>query len=162
MEGSATFDKTRTYRYDLWRHWDMAKPGICWVMLNPSTADEHKLDPTITRCLKYSQAWGYGWLSVANLFAYRSTDPDAMFAKHAEGFDIRGPRNRSHVAKQMAAADAVVFAWGGKAKKFKDVIAQTGLDAGKAGKSPMALKVNGDGSPAHPLYLRGDLVPFLY
>jgi hypothetical protein len=30
----------------------------------------------------------------------------------------------------------------------------------RAGKTPHALKLNGDGSPAHPLYLRGDLRPF--
>ena len=162
MESAATFDKTKQYRYDLWRCWDATKAGICWVMLNPSTADEFKLDPTVTRCLNYSKAWDYGWMSVANLFSYRSTDPDVMFRKAKEGFDIRGPENREHVAEQMEQAQSVVFAWGGKARGFPNVIAETVLDARLAGKTPLALKILKDGSPAHPLYLRADLEPLRY
>jgi hypothetical protein len=30
----------------------------------------------------------------------------------------------------------------------------------RVGEAPHALKLNRDGSPAHPLYLRGDLIPF--
>lgn len=37
------------YRYRLWRIWDRALPMVCWVMLNPSTADATEDDPTIGR-----------------------------------------------------------------------------------------------------------------
>ena len=35
------------YRYALGRCWDPALPRICWIMLNPSTADGTQDDPTL-------------------------------------------------------------------------------------------------------------------
>ena len=28
-------------------------------MLNPSTADEHVLDPTVKKCVKWAKQWGF-------------------------------------------------------------------------------------------------------
>lgn len=44
------------------------------VWLNPSTTDEIKNDPTVTQCLNYARAWGYGGLLIMNTFAFRATD----------------------------------------------------------------------------------------
>jgi hypothetical protein len=71
----AAFSACRRYRYRLWRMWDR-RPHCCFVMLNPSTADELANDPTVERCERRARAWGYGGLEVANVFAWRSTDPD--------------------------------------------------------------------------------------
>ena len=49
-------------------------------MLNPSTADEVRLDPSCTRARVYAERWGFGGLIVTNLFAWRATDPDEMKA----------------------------------------------------------------------------------
>ncbi len=43
-------------------------------MLNPSTADEQRNDPTIRRCIEFARAWQFGSVEVVNLFAYRTTD----------------------------------------------------------------------------------------
>ena len=73
----AVFNPGRTHRYLLWRIDNtMASGGmICWVLLNPSTADETKNDPTVERCVRRSCRLGYRIVVVANAFALRSTDP---------------------------------------------------------------------------------------
>ena len=44
-------------------------------MLNPSTADHQKDDPTIQRIIKFTRSWNYGGLVVVNVFPYRSPSP---------------------------------------------------------------------------------------
>lgn len=46
-----------------------------FIGLNPSTADETQDDPTVRRCIRYAQSWGYGALYMTNIFAFRATDP---------------------------------------------------------------------------------------
>ena len=44
----ACFSNDRIYRYSLWRRWDNG-PTLNFICLNPSTADETRNDPTVTR-----------------------------------------------------------------------------------------------------------------
>ena len=74
----ADFDPTGVYRYSLWREWDARAPAVAFVMLNPSTADAGKDDPTIRRCASFARSWGYGSLEVVNLFAYRASEPKRL------------------------------------------------------------------------------------
>ena len=80
MKKDAQLSTCRKYRYALWRTWDEAKPQVMIIGLNPSTADETKDDPTITRCINFAKAWGYGGVCMANLFAYRATAPSDVKA----------------------------------------------------------------------------------
>ena len=57
---SATFSEDELYRYSLRRVWNPDRNLCAFIMLNPSTADENVLDPTVRRCYNYAQAWGYG------------------------------------------------------------------------------------------------------
>ena len=63
----ATFSPCRRWRYLLWRQWDAAKPVANFLMLNPSTADEVKLDPTCSRARNYAEKWGYGEIGRAHV-----------------------------------------------------------------------------------------------
>src|SRR5712664_2208515 len=72
---SAGFSCCGLYRYWLRRHWDAELPPVCFVMLNPSTADAERDDPTIRRCCGFSRRWGYGGIVVVNLYAFRTSDP---------------------------------------------------------------------------------------
>lgn len=149
LDGEAVFDETRRYRYWLAREW-LYGDGICvFVMLNPSTADEHALDPTVRRCVGYAKRWGFKRLEVLNLFAWRSTDPRVLPTLD----DPVGPENLNWIAEVTSRAETklVVCAWGkdgairGQGDRVKDELKTIGVEA-------WCLGLNGDGSPVHPLY----------
>jgi hypothetical protein len=73
---SAVISPCGLYRYRLTRTWDAVRWSAAFVMLNPSTADAVDDDPTIKRCVGFAKRWGCGGIVVANLFAFRSADPD--------------------------------------------------------------------------------------
>lgn len=144
----ATFSPCRRYRYTLWRRWNAERPACMFLMLNPSTADEIDNDPTVERCQRRAVAMGYGGLVVCNIFAYRSTDPGALY----DLGDPVGPGNDAAIVEQAKAAGLVVCGWGthgalhGRGNAVLDLLRGAGI-------TPHALQVNGDGSPKHPLYV---------
>ncbi|MGG7580997.1 DUF1643 domain-containing protein [Rhizobium sp. Nf11,1] len=92
MDMSAVIDGA--YRYELRRTWDKAKPILPCCMLNPSTADHEKNDPTIRRLIEFATNWGYGGLVVVNLFAFRSPSPKDLPADLDRAI---GPKNNEYV-----------------------------------------------------------------
>ena len=152
-QAGATFDETRFYRYRLWRVWDNKHPKLAWLMLNPSTADEQVLDRTMRQCVRYTQRWGFGGLEVVNLFAMRSTDPDAM---KAFAGDSVGPDNDAHILQVADDCGSVVCAWGtdGKHRNREGVVKEL---LAKSDARLMCLGRNSDGTPKHPLYLAASL-----
>lgn len=152
MISSAVLSNCRTYRYNLWRIWDDDLPVCNFVMLNPSTADESEDDTTIRRCIGYARSWGYGSIIVSNLFALRATDPKDLRVSP----DPVGPENDAVLTLCAQESDIVICAWSNHGSIKKRSTAVRGLLEGY----PLHyLKMNGTGEPAHPLYLRGDLVP---
>lgn len=150
----ATFSPCREYRYRLWRRWDASRPSVCWVMLNPSTADEETNDPTVERCSRRALSWGYGAIEVVNLFALRSTDPKYL-ARHA---DPVGPGNDEAILAAARGAGLVICAWGehGNLGRRGRTVSSLLADAGLAAH---ALKLSKSGQPCHPLYLPYSLQP---
>jgi hypothetical protein len=53
---------------------------VAFIGLNPSTADETTDDPTVRRCVGFAKRWGYDRMVMLNAFAYRATDPKALYA----------------------------------------------------------------------------------
>ena len=156
-ESGAKFSACRRWRYLLWRRWDESKPVANFLMLNPSTADELKLDPSCTRARVYAEKWGYGALIVTNLFAWRATDPDDMKAAK----DPVGKGNDAAILRAAREAAIVVCAWGnhgaheGRSTKVVELLRNGGVNL-------FLLKKNACGEPAHPLYLPGNLKPVSY
>lgn len=88
LRSDVVFSDCRKYRFALWRVWDDSLPRVMFIGLNPSTADESDDDPTLIRCIRYAKSWGYGGICMANLFAFRATDPKVMLsAKDPVGAD---------------------------------------------------------------------------
>ena len=149
----AAFSRCRRWRYLLWRKWSEG-PIANFLMLNPSTADELKLDPSCTRARLYAEAWGFGALVVTNLFGWRATDPDDM--KAAE--DPVGSGNDHAILDAARRSALVVCAWGNHGAHLdRSAVVLSRLR--KAKLELHALRLNGNGEPAHPLYLPSSLKP---
>lgn len=103
------------YRYELKRAWDgntSLNGGVCWIMLNPSTADATKDDPTIRKCIGFTERLGHKSLTVVNLFAYRATDPKQLDVQREAGVDIVGPSNSTFIYNAAMRASLIICAWG--------------------------------------------------
>jgi hypothetical protein len=126
-------------------------------MLNPSTADESTNDPTIARCEQRARLWGYGGVTVTNLFAFCSTEPSVLY----RAVDPVGPENDAYLRAAALAAKPVICAWGvhGKLLGRSAVVLSLLEDAGIA---PYCLARTRDGEPGHPLYLGYDSTPVVY
>lgn len=140
------------YRYLLWRRWADAD-SVLFVMLNPSTADATRDDPTIRRCHRLARAWGFGAVEIANLFAFRATDPRDLARAEAPV----GPDNDAILVDAAGRAAAVVVAWGVHgALGGRDVAVHRLLR--RALRRPLlCLGTTRSGAPRHPLYLRRDV-----
>ncbi len=145
------------YRYALRRVWDASLGSVLFVMMNPSTADPFVDDPTVAKCQRYARAWGYGTLWVGNTFAYRATNQKHLM----QVADPVGPQNDEWLLKMAAQAGIIVLAYG---KPHKN-LCQRGRDVAAllrgAGHELHVLKLCNDGTPSHPLYLKGTLRPIL-
>lgn len=144
---SAILSDDGRYRFVLGRTWLGGIGGVVWIMLNPSTADAEQDDPTIRRCIRFSQAWDFHRLWVANLYPLRSTDP-----KGIRDFDDVAAlaENDSYLTGLVMDADEVVFAWGANAPTTRE---QEVIELVSHICTPVHLGLTKDGHPRHPLYL---------
>jgi len=91
-------------------------------------------------------------MQTGNLFAYRSTDPAAL----RQVKNPVGRRNDQWLEYLSQHAELVIAAWGNDGNLYKrDSILQQNIP------DLYCLKVNKNGQPAHPLYLKRSLKPFL-
>lgn len=162
------------YRYDLTRDWHtpmeiqartlsghLSVDLVLWIMLNPSKAagvdpETGKLvnDPTLRKCIGFTQRMGFRRLVLCNLFALRSTDPSALLT-HA---DPVGPKNDLYLTKLAEAAACIVVGWGAFEPKFlAPRVAQVRALLGS--RPLLCLGANADGSPGHPLFIKYEAAP---
>ena len=154
---SAIISPDGKYRYRLWR--DLGgyslSHSVCFVMLNPSTADATEDDPTIRRCIGFARRFGYNHLSVVNLFAYRATNPSMLLEVGPR--EAIGPDNDRHIVDAVCGAHGVICAWGNRGS-----LGNRGEEVLKLiraqGVEPECLGTTKIGQPAHPLYLSNTLL----
>ena len=152
MMNPCIFSKDRKHRYVLKHSWtDIFNPNenpIIWIALNPSTADENKLDPTLTRIRNFSDKNGFNTFYMLNLFAYRATDPKDMMNFN----DPIGNENDywiTHICSKYNCP--VVCSWGvngthmNRANHVLELLKNYDL---------RYLELSKDGIPKHPLYLK--------
>jgi len=153
----AVFSPCLKYRYALW--YCLQEPNlfgeeeeenaIAFLMLNPSTADENKSDPTVTRCQNHARRLGYNALYVLNLFAYRATDPKDMYAAN----EPIGVENDKFIDSICEGVDEVVLAFGNHGE-YRD---RWKIVERLKGKTNLKyLELNQSGMPKHPLYVASE------
>jgi hypothetical protein len=154
------FSPDRAYRYSLL--YDMhpfvssPKRTLMVVGLNPSTADEQQLDPTLRRCAGFALSWSFQRVLMANLFALRATDPRVMLA----AADPVGPENTEHLLRGAAQADMVLAAWGTHGHYLQRGDLVTALLRQEVGSEKLfCLGRTKHGYPRHPLYVSGSMQP---
>jgi hypothetical protein len=157
FEQGATFSEDKLYRYNLWRRWGSRSSGkVTFIMLNPSTADAEKFDPTVRRCYGFAGDWGFGSMEVVNLFALRSTYPELL----KKVMDPVGPENDTVILKAVKESDLVVAAWGihgrlrGRDLEVKELV--EGI------RDLHCIGTAKAGAPLHPLHQPKRLRPVLY
>lgn len=146
---SAVLSPCGTWRYVLRREWLTGAGAVCWVMLNPSTADAEQDDPTIRKVVGFSQRWGFRSATVVNLYAYRATDPRTLHDAAAAGVDVVGPDNDRHIVDAVYDSRRVVVGWGAnepagsqRVRRVKGLLCEH---------SAWCLGTVGNGQPRHPL-----------
>lgn len=152
------FSPCGLYRYTLHRQWEFSPTAKLVVIgLNPSTANDVQNDPTIRRLIGFAKRWGCGSLTMLNLFGYRATDPKQMKIQTKPV----GEHNDAHIAKEVAGAAIVLAAWGthglhrGRALEVRKLMRDLQIPL-------VALAINRDGSPKHPLYVHSTTCPQPY
>ena len=150
MEKSAVISECGLYRYELRRVWDTNRPWVLFICLNPSTADHEAEDNTSRVCINYAKRWGYGGLVIANLFAYRSTDPSELYKVS----DPVGSDNDKYLRKLSGEASETVCAWSDDGGFLGRDLAVLPLL-----REPKCLTMLKSGRPGHPLYKNKELKP---
>lgn len=148
LMNGAHFSHDRKYRYALWRRWNSEGPMIMFIGLNPSTANETQNDPTIRKVCKFAKDWGFGGVMMMNLFALVTPHPEELKLST----DPVGENDR-WLAEIGSQCQIKCFAWGnfdvwGRDKKVIEMFP-----------GALALVVNKNGTPRHPLYVPANIKP---
>lgn len=148
---------TSAYRYTLRREWQadlidtLSGNGkhALYIMLNPSTADATRNDPTVAKCMRLARRWGFDAVEVRNIFALRSTDPRGL--THCD--DPVGLENNQAIwdAVTDPRTDLIVAAWGNHGRLNKRADTVRGLLL-RAARPVHCFAVSLMGEPMHPLY----------
>jgi hypothetical protein len=153
---TARYSPDSRYRYALTRVWSPG-PQVLFVMLNPSTATEVQNDPTVERCERRARTLGFGGFAVANIFAFRATDPRDMRAAP----DPVGPENDRVIGELATGAQQIICAWGthgAHLSRGPDVHALLRTTC----KALFHLGLTQAGHPKHPLYISYERQPELW
>ncbi len=151
----ARFSNCRRHRFELSEIWDATKPLVMFQLMNPSVAGIEHSDPTLRRTGTFARAWGYGGQLIGNMHSHRVTDSRLLRSVP----DPNHVDNDTALLAMAARADIVVLAFGKPHKSLRRRAAVVTRMLADAGAKLRYLRLLADGTPEHPLYLPGSLVP---
>ncbi len=147
------------YRTTLWRRWGESRqhqhgeyPFALLIGMNPSTADPHHNDPTLTRDIGFVKAWGLCAFCKTNVGDYRASFPHELTKITISPVSEQNFPTILQLARSPH-CDRVVLGFGVVPKPLKHkadelvfLLRQDGHRLWSLGKTLL-------GSPRHPLYL---------
>ncbi len=145
IKSDAIFSEDNIHRYALIHEWELDRPSLMIISLNPSAEDGELNNPTIRRCIGFAKRWGFGRLFITNLFSFKTSSPKDLFNSE----NPIGNKNDYWLKKLSKKVDKVVLAYGnhGKFKNRHEEILKIIHD-------PYCIKKSKTGMPMHPLYLK--------
>jgi hypothetical protein len=170
-QNGAFFDPNEVnFRYALWRLFkepdDFENMKIVsFIGLNPSTADEVKNDPTVTRCVNFAKSWDFDGMFMLNLFAYRATEPKELKATYEANkyrLGVVGYFTDEWILSVCDLSNMVIACWGGNGtylSRDKEVLFML---ENECEKEVYALGKTKEKHPRHPLYLKRSSKPEKY
>lgn len=156
---TATQAGTVGYRWTLLRRFAPG-PLICWIGLNPSSADAKRDDPTTRRWSHYTRAWGYAGYVAVNLYPLRTSDPAQLRnwierALCGADWDWRDhlQENLRIVSREAKRAARVLACWGATA--WDEDWTEEIIESIQSGAAPYpaieCLGRTASGAPIHPM-----------
>jgi hypothetical protein len=126
----------------------------CFVLNNPSTADDKEDDPTATRGWDFTEKWGCNHMVFVNTNCYRTPHPSKRKPMPPE-WRAHNDDCLIHYARH---SDIIVCAWGDKADPVDAghalmILRATGRPLYRLGELTKA------SNPRHILYLKSSFVP---
>lgn len=156
-ETGAIISGCQQYRYLLWRMWNPLKSHPRWVtfvLLNPSTADAIKPDPTLKKCIGFAKRWGYDGVLLVNLFAFRTSKPVQLKKASEPVNDVPGANN-GYIAAAVTKAEQVICGWGNHGNYLnRSEVVRHQLRLEFPGKAFHLGPLTKSGEPGHPLYIK--------
>jgi hypothetical protein len=153
IPSGAIFTEDMKFRYALWRVWSTSRPILLSISLNPSVANSIRNDPTVIRDMRRAEREGFGGLLKGNLYAYVSTDPNALL----KDGDFVGEETDFYLKEMIRLSARHLCGWG----SFKPVKKRAPIVLAMI-PEPYCLGVNADGQPRHPLYIGYDIPMIKY
>lgn len=156
----ATISRGGQNRLTLTRHWGAGERRVCFVGLNPSTADHQKDDPTVRRWIHFAKEWGFDGFVAVNLYPYRSSS--IAECRRWSEFENNGPdwyarddicQNFDVIGRIAKICDLVIACWG--ASTWDDVVVENAIEAIQCFDEPwpdiycLGFTLRGD--PIHPM-----------
>ncbi len=162
LNAEAALSPCRHYRWSLQRQWQPGLPPLVFIGLNPSRADAERDDPTLRRIVGFARQWGFGSVTVLNLFARISPSP-ALLKRAA---DPVGPDNDLWLQRALNGQAAAIWlgwgnlgAWRGRDRQVLALLQQALVAEPRLANRLLGLGLTAQGQPRHPLYAAAALQP---
>lgn len=146
------------YRFLLWRVWNLDRPRMLFIGINPSTADARVDDATVRRCIGFATREKCGGVELVNLFAFRSTSPLGI------PDEPEPAESDAYVRAAVKRCEIVVAAFGDAVRKVRPCLRSRGSArevflreaADDEGRDLLCLGRTLDGWPRHPLFVTAE------
>jgi len=159
----ASFSSSGLYRWSLSRRLNNNISTIIFIGLNPSKATLTRNDPTLRRLINFSFSWGYGNLTVVNLFARICSS--ASFIRRCN--DPIGKENDQELSFRIAEWSQnpsvdVWLGWGNQGTwqnrnlQIMELLKANAIQRASKfpfSRGPLSLGLTKNGHPCHPLYI---------